>query len=273
MKLKFLILAFAAAGTLSFATVFEEHNLPAEVFCRNGTSGFGQQNLERKSAEKLRLFPDTPFCRETVAPWKKSEAPSFSAENVYHIEKDENSPSVQEISQILRSISRLKGIEYYSNSRQKWRVLYCSAFMVRSEKDRTPVSDFTEGSADGKSFFCQLEDSSFGKCVYRLDYEQSESEVLLRLTNVSPVTYKFFTAIRPENLEINIVVSDRGDFYSVYMLLRAQYSAPSSLQKRISASLNSRIEAIYGWFLQEMKGRNLLEECKIKTAEIARPLS
>ena len=118
MKLKFLFFAFAAAASLSFATVFEEHNLTAEVFCRNGTSGFGQQNLEKKSAEKLRLFPDTPFCRKTVAPWEKSGEPSFSAENVYHIEKDKNSPSVQEISQILRSISRLKGIEYYSNSRK-----------------------------------------------------------------------------------------------------------------------------------------------------------
>lgn len=259
MKLRFLILAFAAAASFAFGAVSEMPGLPADVFFKNGTSGFGQQNLEKKSAEKLRLFPDTPFFRKTVAPWEKSGEPSFSAENVYHIEKDENSPSVQEISQILRSISRLKGIEYYSNSRKRWRTLYRSAFMVRSEKDRTPVSDFTEGSADGKSFFCQLEDSSFGKCVYRLDYEQSEREVLLRLTNVSPVTYKFFTAIRPENMEINIVVSDRGDFYSVYMLLRAQYSAPSSLQKRISASLNSRIEAIYGWFLQEMKGRNLIE--------------
>lgn len=106
--------------------------LPADVFFKNGTSGFGQQNLEKKSAEKLRLFPDTPFCRKTVAPWKKSGKPSFSAENVYHIEKDENSPSVQKISQILRSISRLKGIEYYSNSRKRWRTFSTHIYALSS---------------------------------------------------------------------------------------------------------------------------------------------
>ncbi|MBP3367673.1 MAG: hypothetical protein J6K96_11920 [Treponema sp.] len=255
MKRIFLSAAFAAVCALAAASPGEDEELPADVFYKSGTTGFGRRELVRKPAEELRLAPDTPFAAECIAPWEKSETPSFTSETVWHIGKDEDAPSVQDISQILRSISRLKGIQYYSNSRRRWRTLYCSAFLIRSESDRTPVADMTSGSADGKQLFCRLEDSSFGKCTYRLDYRQNESEVLVRLTNISPVTYRIFTAIRPENLQISIVVSDRGSYYSVYMLLRAEYSTPSSLQRRISASLNSRIEALYVWFLKELNGR------------------
>lgn len=77
MKLKFLFFAFAAAASFAFGAVSEMPGLPADVFFKNGTSGFGQQNLEKKSAEKLRLFPDTPFCRKTVAPMGKKRSPIF----------------------------------------------------------------------------------------------------------------------------------------------------------------------------------------------------
>lgn len=110
------------------------------------------------------------------------------------------------------------------------------------------MPDVLEGSADGLKIFAFLEDNSFGKSVYSVEYFQSEKEVSFILTNAESWTYAFVKALNPENVKISMDVIDNGDSYIVYMVLFAKHKTIPLLGDRIQKSLANRIDAIFNWF-------------------------
>ena len=101
---------------------------------------------------------------------------------------------------------------------------------------------------DGKTYFCLLDDNSFGDGIYQLDYQQTENEVSLCLTNVESLKMAMFKGVKPRYMKINLVVTDIGDAYLVYMVVQARYAKISFLESRIRRSLGARVDAIYNWF-------------------------
>lgn len=195
------------------------------------------------------LNPDSEFSKAATETWKKGNS-KFSSENLFFVKKSElgEKANIENVSKIVRSISTMKGIEYYSNGDKKWETLYHKASVIKSPKNREVLKDDTKGNADGKSIFCLLEDNSFGDCVYRVDYRQSENEIAAFFTNAAPFKYGPITAVKTENLNINLVVTDAGDGFLVYMVVRAQYPSLPFLESRMYRSFNARVEAMFKWF-------------------------
>lgn len=196
------------------------------------------------------LAPDTEFARAACATWRNADAPKFSSENLFLVRKSElgGEASLAAVSKIVRSISTMKGIQYYSNGDGKWETLYHKAGVIRSPDKRKFLPDDTRGSADGKSLFCLLEDNSFGDCVYRVDYRESADEVAAFFTSAAPFKYGPITAVKAGNLNINLVVTDIGDSLLVYMVVRAEYPSLPFLSGRMTRSFNARVEAMFKWF-------------------------
>ena len=246
--------------------------LGMQIFCQNQNSVLKDEilaELEAKGSIKqlfqssedfeLTLTPDTDYCRMAANSWNLSEKPNLVSENLFLVKKEElkeksSSPedvvfSTEKVSKIVRSISKMKGMEYFSNGDQRWETLYHQAYVCKSVKEKdTPLPDVLEGSADGLKIYAFLEDNSFGKSVYSVNYVQNEKEVGFFLTNAESWTYAFVKALNPENVKINMVVIDNGDSYIVYMVLFARHKKVPLLGDRIQKSLANRIDAIYNWF-------------------------
>ena len=58
-----------------------------------------------------------------------------------------------------------------------------------------------------------------------------------------------FTAIRAQEMKSVLLVEDLGDEILFYGLVRADYLSVPGMQKRIDASLSSRMDAMYQWFI------------------------
>ena len=142
----------------------------------------------------------------------------------------------------------MKGLEYYSNGDEKWETLYHKASVIKSPKDKTTLPDDTEGSADGKNLFCLLEDNSFGDCIYRVSYKENEDEVCACFENAAAFKVGPITAVKTGNLHINLSVTDIGEEFLVYMVVRAQYPSLPFLENRMTRSFNARVEAMFNWF-------------------------
>jgi hypothetical protein len=216
-----------------------------------------------KGETALLLVPDTPFAKKAVSFNNVNDIknePSFISESLHIIKKTEltensknkgTDTSLDAVSRVLRSISKMKGMMYYSNSRKEWDVLYNESYMIESPDSETAVPDKTDGPADGLILYCYQNEHTFGNCKYRLDYGQSNTEVSVLFTNIEPLYYTVIRAVKTGSMNINLVVSDCGDSYLVYMVIHADIVRFSLLEKRMNNSLNSRLDAIYKWFTMQ----------------------
>jgi hypothetical protein len=199
------------------------------------------------------LVPDNEFAREAVSYWTGEEAPFFS-ESLYLYKKPEDtetSDDLAKVSRILRSISRLEGISYYSTSRKQMRILYEKSYVIENQKSKRKTADPVSGSADGVSILAFQKDLTFGECIYQYNYRQSADSVAFYSCNLEPMSYAFIRVIDPEKLRNSLVVQDLGDYLLVYSITRANFAAIPGLETKINASFSTRMEAVYDWFLKE----------------------
>ena len=250
------IQAWCAAGMM-VAAVSAGYARGAEALLPTETFAALRENGElHQETLTFSLCPNTPLAAAAVAAWEYHDAPTYSAESLYYLPKAEltggknpaEDVSLARAAQVVRMISTMQGIQYYSNGDKKWETLYTRAYMIENSRSKRAIPDQTDGDADGKTFFCLLDDHSFGQNVYQLDYRQSANEVSVRFTNVDAVKVAMITGVKPRRMNINLVVTDCGDSFLVYMVVQATHPKISFLEKRLRRSLAARVDAIYGWF-------------------------
>ena len=210
-----------------------------------------QSNEFKPTEAKLFLLPKTQLAKRIAELWTSSEdVPSLVGENVYLIEKD--NIDLDEASVILRSVSKMQGMQYYSNGEKRWTTLYHDAYCVSGPTEKTKIPDNTTGSANGVIQYCLLNDNSLGKTNYKVSYFQTENEISMQLENTTSVTYGPIKAVKPKNLHINLVMTICDDFIVVYMNVKANFLSLGFLEKRMQRSLLARLDAIFNWFSEEI---------------------
>ncbi len=220
-----------------------------------------KHTLEKGETE-LTLMPATEFVKAKIVfqGGKDEEEPSYASEALYFIKKSElaeksgkeiSNISIAEVSIILRSISKMKGMQYWSNSRQKWDTLYKESYLIADPDSKEAIPDKTEGLADNLQLYCFQHEHAFGDSKYVLNYSQTENEVSVRFQNIESLKYKIFRAVKKGNMNINVIVTDCGDSFLVYMAIQAKIARFSILEQRMEKSLSSRLDAIYKWFKEQ----------------------
>ena len=165
--------------------------------------------------------------------------------------KESVDTSMDAVSRVLRSISKMQGMKYFSRSRKRWDVLYNKTYLYKSADDETPIPDQNTGNADGLELYCYQHDHTFGGCRYRLDYQQSEYEMSAAFTNVSWMMYKIIKAVKPGQFKVNIIVMDCGDSYLMYMSTDADCVRFPLITSRLNDSFDARLDALYAWFISQ----------------------
>ena len=184
------------------------------------------------------------YMREEIFLYKKS--PSAAALSV------EESGKI--IGRIIKSVSRLEGTTYFSNSRQEERLLYKRAFCVSDAESKTPIPDPIDAETDGLSVLVLLEDLTFGENIYNFSYQQRDGQTAFFFVNETPFKMMGVTGIKTRELKSVLLAEDLGDSLLVYGIVRADHISLPGIKKRMEASISSRMDAMYEWFV------NLYEE-------------
>ncbi|MFA6937731.1 MAG: DUF6675 family protein [Treponema sp.] len=217
-----------------------------------------ERTFYNKKNVSLILYPATQLAYKAVKSWPaEKDEPIYVAEELFMLNKkdlgtgDVSKVTINEASKIIRSVSKMEGMEYYSHSDKKTEVLYKDCYCIKGPNDRTRVPDDLYGSADGKIMYCFQNDNSFGKINYRLEYHQTDNEVSATFINTTPIYMGFVKAIDSDNLRINVVITDCEDKMLVYMLVQADLPALAIFENTMNESFGSRLDAIYKWFVQQ----------------------
>ena len=209
---------------------------------------------------ELSLLPQTELSSLAVNHWDNSEKPRLTTEKLFYLDKNSlglekehlSSINIAKVSKIIRSISTMKGTEYYSNRHKKWETLYHEAYLVKSPDEKVKIPDDTNGSAEGKTLYCMQDDNSFGECYYKLEYHERANEVNVCFDNFEPLKFGPITAAKAHHVKINLVVVDEGDNFLVYLMVQAYYPRIALLENKMIDSFNARVDSIYKWFVGQL---------------------
>lgn len=184
--------------------------------------------------------------------WNKGN-PNFLIEALYLYKKKHTDriKDTKKISRILRSVSKLQGLRYYSSSRKKMRTLYETSYVIDSPKSEIRRDDPLNNPSADFSVYVLQKDLTFDKNIYRYRFCSDADSSGFISTNITVLKYSIFKAIEPQGLEASISVTDLGDYLLIHALTRAQFIAPSILRERVQNSFRTRGEAVYKWFITQ----------------------
>ena len=246
-----LCLAVLLSGGL-FAQAAE--NIPSEIdgaiFQKLLEKGEYRVQYFKESGRDFTLYPQTELGSLLTKTWTETKDPVFVAESLFLIEKPEGSNQLDTalISRIMRSVSSMEGIEYYSNSEKKMKTLYSQSYTIDNLEDKNRIPDNVDGSAENLSVYAFQEDGSFGDNYYQIDYRQRENEVSMVIRLMEPLKYGLVTAVKANNLVFNIDVLDKGSYLVMYVGAKVKFPAISLLENKLNKSFGSRITALHDWF-------------------------
>lgn len=200
----------------------------------------------------ISLLPHTVHAADVRAALTRLE-PSIGVEALYLLSLPhdvvQHPDFILRVYNVLRSISTMEGIEYYSASRDQMRVFYVESFVVADPESRRPIGDplVTTVPAVDRVYAYQ-EDSSFGRNTYELVYRHRDNQLDLSMVNRTRMSYGILPLVRPGNLEIHLAVIPTRDGLLFYGNCGVRVISLFGMQDRVQASFQNRIDAIYRWF-------------------------
>lgn len=208
----------------------------------------GERIVYKESDMTPSLIPISKISQEVVSYWNNTydKQPIFMAEMLYEIPS--SNVDMKEVSKILRSFSTMEGIEYYSNSRGKYDVLYDACYTISDLDSLKKIPDNQVENANGLKLYVFQNDNSFGETPYEVTFWQTDSEVGMNFVNKGPLYVKFVKAVKEENLCLTLYTREENDKLLVYILAQADFAAVPFVQTKIRDSLTARIEALFNWF-------------------------
>lgn len=156
---------------------------------------------------------------------------------------------MSDISVLMRSVSKMQGMKYYSNTSKKYKVLYEKAYTIDNPKDRNKIPDKNVGSTKNQVYYLIQDDASFGVTAYSDVIEESEDAVYAYLNNEDALGIAFVKAIKPKDLGISIIAVDCGEEIVLYLSMDACCKKFPGIENTMTDSLRARVEALYNWIL------------------------
>lgn len=218
--------------------------------------------IHEEGDEKFSLLPETEFTSKILGNKVKKDDKKyhFIFEGLYYCTKKElqeksNSKdeqiNINDVSRVMRSISKMEGMTYYSNSRNKYMPLYKKAYTTEGLNSEKKVSDKTEGSANGKEIYCLQDDSSFGIMKFKLSYLENTEMLYSVFTNTNAIGPALVRGIDEGNMKINVLVIDCGEEILLYLNTDCNCNKVPGVKKLIKESLIARMDAIRNWFYKQ----------------------
>lgn len=184
----------------------------------------------------------------------------FIYEGYYRVSKEDLKKSgkgtsskidINDISRVVRSVSNMEGMLYYSSSKNKQVVLYEKAYMVDGENSKKKIPDQNTGNADGQTSYCYQKDNSFSDIFYKLNYYQKDNTMLAVFTTTSWIGIGPIKAIAPGNLKIFIYVEEHADDIVLYLCTDLDSAKFPGIKTQLNDSMTSRMDAVYEWFMKQ----------------------
>ncbi len=151
---------------------------------------------------------------------------------------------------ILRSVSTLEGLEYYSASRDEMRLLFEESWTIADEKSKEALPDPLVSSIPADdTIFIHQKDKSFGKNTQQMNFKVSPEAFAVNIINLSPMRYKgIIKVVNPGNMQIHLIVVPVEEGILIYGTMSARTRDVKAFIDRAQDSFTNRVIALAGWY-------------------------
>ena len=206
---------------------------------------------------KPEMLPVSAFS-EKMSSLLSKKKPAFLGESISLYKKE--GPNNPDVSKILRHISGLEGIEYFSNSYQEMRTLYLTSHAVKEVKTSDglvyePIDDPLNEEFDGLEILARQIDPTFGDFIYKYRYLKEDNGIGMICVNTQKITHPDMSLISlpPDAMALSLAVYDLDDYILIHCLSTAKFPTIPFIGGRVKRAFSSRLTAVYNWFMDEYK--------------------
>ena len=156
---------------------------------------------------------------------------------------------------ILRSISTLQGLTYYSASRDEIRLLFEESWAIASPKKfRKALPDpIVDDIIPLDTILIHQKDKSFGNNQSEVTYRAVGRDMSIAIENLTPMRYKgLIRIVNPGNMQIRIIVVPVQEGLLIYGAMAAKTLNVKSFLKRAESSFTNRTIALTRWYLNRI---------------------
>ena len=178
---------------------------------------------------------------------------NIGVESVYFLKTDKNI-SLLDIYNTLLSISTMKGIDYYSQTRKKYRTLYTNSHVIADKTNTKQIPDPKISTLENlKQIYIEQTDTTFGKNIYKTTYRTDGNLIWLEMTNETPMKYAIIRMVDKENIAINLLIKKTDTGIIFYGITSAKTFSFLGIEKKNKESFYNRMKALYTWFSNSIK--------------------
>ncbi len=193
---------------------------------------------------------DTPYSSQILSDIKELNL-NIGVESVYFLKTDQNVPLL-DIYNTLLSISTMEGIDYYSQTRNKYRTLYTSSHVIADKTGTKQLQDPLISKLENfKQIYIEQTDTTFGKNIYKTTYRTDGNLIWLEMTNETPMRYSFIRMVDKENISINLLIKKADTGIIFYGITSAKSLKFLGIEKKNKESFYNRMKALYNWFVSQ----------------------
>ncbi len=155
---------------------------------------------------------------------------------------------------IMRSVSTLEGLEYYSASRGEMRLLFEESWMIDGEDGKEPLPDPLVSVIPEEDFFyVHQKDKSFANNTQKMSFRASGGVIAANIVNQTPMRYKGFIRVAdPGNVQMHLIAVPVEEGILVYGTMSAHTRDVKAFLDRARNSFTNRVIALAGWYKERL---------------------
>jgi len=155
---------------------------------------------------------------------------------------------------ILRSVSTLQGLEYYSATRKQMRLLFAKSWVIANPKSKDPLPDpLLTGIPRESRIYMYQKDMSFGSNKTEITYRATAEALAADMVNLTPLRYKgIFKVVNKKDMQIHLIVIPVREGLLLYGAMSARTRDVKSFIDRAQNSFTNRVIALNGWYQEQL---------------------
>jgi len=216
----------------------------------------GTLSREKFDTTTLNMVPRYAALQRTIETLRKGLDPNLAVESLrlYKKPAGDNWSAVERLTLYngILSLSTLKGLEYYSKSRDRMRILYEASAVIDGPDTKKNLPDPVYRMPPIQlDLHARLKDSTFGDNIYKFTYYSYEFAFIVTQENLTTISYGIIPLVDKNKLRSVIAVFDAGPYLLVYAASLAKASMIPGMKQRAGESINNKAAAMLAWFFQK----------------------
>lgn len=225
---------------------------------------FRKKNLFRSTELRHGLFylPQVPLGDRIKKRYDQNN-PDVGVEAFFITPYPEGMSNIErelELYNIVRQVSKISGVQYWSENKERYRVLFDDVYMI-DEKKRAIADNPVQTIPDYDSFEIHMDEANLGSDYYLAEYQYDGSHISFSLTNTSTMRF-IFNVVGEEGMQIDLLLMPLENEILIYGYCGVMLANPAFVNRIMDpvSSFFRRLYAMEIWFTNSLHNVNELPD-------------